>query len=171
MTQRNAKQYLGAYLKSFAITNIEISQMTGILPTRLSKVSNSKNTNLKASEFYLIALALDVDMNEMANHVYSDYKLSNGTSKVNVELTEFGKFLSNGLLLQKTVSLKTGIAQSRLSNLSTDNTTIPYAKEVFLAALAIDKSPSEAFKFICGHLKLKTKEDQEIVASKRRKTR
>lgn len=37
----------------------------------------------------------------------------------------------------------------------------PSAKEIYLAALALNKSPAEAFKFIYGHLKLNPIKEQE----------
>ena len=51
---------IGDYLIKKSANKAEIARKTGISKSRLSELSN-ENTNLKASELYLIALALDVD--------------------------------------------------------------------------------------------------------------
>jgi hypothetical protein len=162
LKKKIVQQYLGAFLKDYPETNVDIAVRTGILPSRISKMSNPDRDTIKANEFYLIALALKADIDEMANHVFTDYKLQlkDGNIPVNTELTKFGQYLSEGLILKKTVSSKTAISQSRLSTLSTDKNTIPLAKEVYLTALAINGKPSDAFKFIYGHLKLNSEEKQ-----------
>ncbi|MDE3182838.1 MAG: XRE family transcriptional regulator [Bacteroidota bacterium] len=69
--------------------------------------------------------------------------------------------MSSGLIFQKTIAINTGIAESRLSKLTLNHKTIPLAKEIYLSALAINKKPSDAFKFIYNDLKLNSLKEQD----------
>ncbi len=156
-------QHLGSFLKTQLIPNIEIYFKTGIDPTRISKLSNPEKDTLTANEFYLIAQATNADLDKMAEHVFEEYHLNEiiiNHNNAYKTLTKFGQFLNDGLILQKTVSQRTEIKESKLSILSNDHSSTPLAKEVYLASLVIHKKPSEAFKFISGHLQLNNLEEQ-----------
>ena len=157
-----SKQYLGAVLSRLKSKKNEIYFKTGIPRSRLSKLSVASYLNVKGSEFYLIAMALPLDLNEMADEVFKDFKTqyqSNNTKEAN--LTKFGQLISSGLIFQKTIAANTGILESRLSKLALNHKTIPLAKEIYLSALAINKNPSDAFTFIYGDLKLNSLKEQE----------
>jgi len=157
-----SKQYLGALFSRLKSKKNEIYFKTGIPRSRLSKLSVASYLNIKGSEFYLIALALALDLNEMADEVFKDFK-AQYQSKLTKEtnLTKFGQFISSGLIFQKTIATNTGILESRLSKLALNHKTIPLAKEIYLSALAINKSPSDAFKFMYDDLKLNPLKEQE----------
>lgn len=67
---------IGDYLIKKSASKAEIARKTGISKSRLSELSNNENTNLKASELYLIALALDVDPVEVLEVTCVDLKLN-----------------------------------------------------------------------------------------------
>ncbi len=66
---------IGEYLVKKSASKAEIARKTGISKSRLSELSNNPNTNLKATELYLIALALDVDPLEILGFVCEGLKL------------------------------------------------------------------------------------------------
>lgn len=156
------KQYLGAVFSGLKSKKNEIYFKTGISRSRLSKLSVPSYHNIKGSEFYLIALALQMDLNELADEVFKDFKTQYQSKKTNeANLTKFGQFIAGGLIFQRTVATNTGISESRLSKLALNAKTILLAKEIYLSALALNKNPGEAFQFIYGHLKLNSIKEQE----------
>jgi len=66
---------LGLYLSKKSVNRSDVSRKTGISKTRLSELSNNKRTKLRASELYLIGLAIDVNPCEVLNVVCEDLKL------------------------------------------------------------------------------------------------
>jgi hypothetical protein len=157
-----SKQYLGVVFSRLKSKKNEIYFKTGIPRSRLSKLSVASYLNIKGSEFYLIALALPLDLNEMADEVFKDFKTHYQSNKAKgTNLTKFGQFISSGLIFQKTIAKNTGILESRLSKLALNPKTIPLAKEIYLSALAINRNPSDAFKFIYSDLKLNSLKEQE----------
>lgn len=68
---------LGLFLSRKSINRSEVSRKTGINKTRLSELSNNVNTQLRADELYLIALAIDVKPGEMLEFICRDLKLRN----------------------------------------------------------------------------------------------
>jgi len=69
-------------------------------------------------------------------------------------MTRLGQFLEKKSIKKADVSRKTGISQSRLSQLVNKDTTKLSAEELYLIALAIDITPSEILKELCGHLEI-----------------
>lgn len=69
---------LGEFLEKKSINRASISRKTGISKTRLSELSNKKSTKLRADELYLIALAIEVDSNELLQYVCGHLKLKKG---------------------------------------------------------------------------------------------
>jgi putative transcriptional regulator len=69
-------------------------------------------------------------------------------------MTKLGEFLEKKSIKKADVSRKTGISQSRLSQLVNKKSTKLSAEELYLIALAIDITPSEIIKELCGHLKI-----------------
>jgi DNA-binding Xre family transcriptional regulator len=65
----------GEFLSKKSIKKADVSRKTGISTARLSELSHNENTNLKADELYLIALAIDVQPVEILNNVCSHLKL------------------------------------------------------------------------------------------------
>lgn len=70
-------------------------------------------------------------------------------------MTALGEYLTMKSVKKASVSSKTGISPSRLSELSRNETTKLKAEELFLIALAIDVPPDEVLNKVFGHLKLK----------------
>jgi putative transcriptional regulator len=66
---------LGLYLAKKSVNRSDVSRKTGISKTRLSELSNNKRTKLRASELYLIALAIDVEPCEVLNVVCENLEL------------------------------------------------------------------------------------------------
>lgn len=66
---------LGIYLSKKSASKAEISKKTGISKSRMSELTLNPSTQLRIREFYLIALALDVDPCEMLNEICQDVKL------------------------------------------------------------------------------------------------
>lgn len=66
---------LGLYLSRKSVNRSDVSRKTGISKTRLSELSNNKRTKLRASELYLIALAIDVEPCEIFKEVCKELKL------------------------------------------------------------------------------------------------
>lgn len=60
---------LGLYLSKRSINRSEVSRRTGISKTRLSELTNTASTKLRADELYLIALAINVDPCEVLKEV------------------------------------------------------------------------------------------------------
>ncbi len=69
-------------------------------------------------------------------------------------MTFLGKYLTDKSINKAQVSRKTGIAKSRLSNLTTKEGTNLKAEELYLISKAIDVNPNEILEKIYGHLKL-----------------
>ena len=69
-------------------------------------------------------------------------------------MTKLGELLSKKSINKAEVSRRTGISQSRLSELAWNQSTKLRADELYLIALAIDVLPSEVLKEVCGHLTL-----------------
>lgn len=68
---------LGLYLSRKSINRSEVSRKTGISKTRLSELTNNRNTKLRVDELYLIALAIDVEPCEVMNEICKKLKLEN----------------------------------------------------------------------------------------------
>ncbi|AUP77334.1 helix-turn-helix domain-containing protein [Flavivirga eckloniae] len=70
-------------------------------------------------------------------------------------MTKLGLYLAKKSINKAEVSRKTGISKSRMSQLSSNESTKLRVEELYLIALAIDVDPCEIFKEICADLKLK----------------
>lgn len=66
---------LGKYFERKSVSKAGISRKTGISRSRLTKLTLHESTKLQASELYLIAKAIDVSPNEIAEALYGDLKL------------------------------------------------------------------------------------------------
>lgn len=66
---------LGIYLAKRSINKAEVARKTGLSTKRLSELSLNENTKLKASELYLIALAIKVSPAEFLEEMCGDLKL------------------------------------------------------------------------------------------------
>ena len=69
-------------------------------------------------------------------------------------MTPLGLYLTRKSINKAEVSRRTGISKSRLSQLSSNETTKLRADELYLIALAIDIAPGEMFEEIFKDLKL-----------------
>lgn len=66
---------LGIYLNKKSINRAEVARKTGISTSRLNQLANNPDTQLKAQELYLIALAIGVDMNIISKELFSGLEL------------------------------------------------------------------------------------------------
>lgn len=71
-----------------------------------------------------------------------------------IEMTELGEFLAKKSINKAEVSRRTGISQSRLSELALNPTTKLQVKELYSIALAIDVDPGEMLNEVCKNVKL-----------------
>ncbi|HPM31313.1 MAG TPA: helix-turn-helix transcriptional regulator [Chryseolinea sp.] len=69
-------------------------------------------------------------------------------------MTKLGEFLAKKSINRASISRKTGISKTRLSELSNNASTKLRADELYLIALATESDPSEVLEFVCGWLKL-----------------
>ena len=76
--------------------------------------------------------------------------------KIAQNMTSLGVYLTKKSINKAEVSRRTGISKSRLSQLSTNESTKLRADELYLIALAIDIDPCNVFKEVCKDVKLKT---------------
>ena len=66
---------LGTYLSKKSASKAMISKKTGISKSRISELTLNQNTQLRARELYLIALAIDVESHEIMDEIYQGLKL------------------------------------------------------------------------------------------------
>lgn len=71
-----------------------------------------------------------------------------------IYMTSLGLYLAKKSINKAEVARRTGISKSRLSQLTSNDTTKLRADELYLIALAIDIDPGEMFKEIFKELKL-----------------
>ena len=68
------------------------------------------------------------------------------------EMTRLGLFLAKKSINRAMVSRKTGISPSRMSQLSTNETTKLRADELYVIALALELDPCVVFKELYGDI-------------------
>jgi DNA-binding Xre family transcriptional regulator len=66
---------LGLFLSKKSASKAEIAKKTGINKSRISELTLTASTQLRAKELYLIALALDVDPGDMLKDLFKNVKL------------------------------------------------------------------------------------------------
>jgi len=66
---------LGEYLNKKSINRASVSRKTGIRTTRLHQLANNPNTNIKADEVYLIALAIEIEPSKLLELVCGHLEL------------------------------------------------------------------------------------------------
>ena len=69
-------------------------------------------------------------------------------------MTNLGLYLTKKSINKAEVARRTGLSKSRLSQLSSNESTKLRADELYLIALAIDVDPSELLNEVCKGLKL-----------------
>lgn len=69
-------------------------------------------------------------------------------------MTKLGEFLTNKSINKAEIARKTGISNTRLSELTRKESAKLKVEELYLIALAIEITPIEILAKICGHLKL-----------------
>ncbi len=74
-------------------------------------------------------------------------------------MTQIGEFLAKRSINRASISRKTAISESRLSELSNKESARLTAEELYLIALAIEVNPCDLLEFVCKGLVLK--EDKE----------
>lgn len=71
-------------------------------------------------------------------------------------MTKLGLYLAKKSINKAEVSRRTGISKSRLSQLSSNETTKLRADELYMIALAIDVDPCEVLSEVCGHITIES---------------
>jgi transcriptional regulator with XRE-family HTH domain len=71
-------------------------------------------------------------------------------------MTSLGLYLTKKSINKAEVARRTGISKSRLSQLSSNETTKLRADELYLIALAIDVDPCEVLKEVCREVELRS---------------
>jgi len=66
---------LGKYLAKRSVNKSEISRKTGISKARMSELTLNSSTRLTANELFLIALAINIEPNEILQEVCGHLKL------------------------------------------------------------------------------------------------
>ncbi len=66
---------LGEFLAKKAISKSAVSNKTGISRARISELTNNPRTHLRAKELYLIALAIDIEPDEILKDVFQEISL------------------------------------------------------------------------------------------------
>lgn len=66
---------LGLYFAKKLINRAELSRKTGITENRLTVLTSKENSELRARELHLIALALEIAPNELHQILFGDIKL------------------------------------------------------------------------------------------------
>ncbi|MEY2792440.1 MAG: hypothetical protein RJA76_432 [Bacteroidota bacterium] len=69
-------------------------------------------------------------------------------------MTKLGEFFSNKSINKAEIARKTGLSNTRLSELTRKDSAKLKADELYLISLAIDIEPGEILTKICGHLNL-----------------
>ncbi|MEH6680778.1 MAG: helix-turn-helix transcriptional regulator [Sediminicola sp.] len=69
-------------------------------------------------------------------------------------MTKLGLYLAKKSINKAEVARRTGLSKSRLSQLSSNESTKLRADELYLIALAIDEDPCELLTEVCKGLKL-----------------
>ena len=69
-------------------------------------------------------------------------------------MTNLGLYLAKKSINKAEVARRTGLSKSRLSQLSSNESTKLRVDELYLIALAIDVDPSELLNEVCRGLKL-----------------
>ncbi|MFC6858923.1 helix-turn-helix domain-containing protein [Zunongwangia atlantica] len=69
-------------------------------------------------------------------------------------MTPLGLYLARRSVNKAEVARRTGISKSRLSQLSSNETTKLRADEIYLIALAINVSPCEVLEEVCKDIQL-----------------
>lgn len=69
-------------------------------------------------------------------------------------MTKLGEFFLSKSINKADIARKTGLSNTRLSELTRKESAKLKAEELYLIALAIDIEPGEILTKICGHLNL-----------------
>lgn len=65
----------GLYLAQRSVNKSQVSVKTGISKTRMTRLTTQPNSHLRASELYLVALAIEVDPCDMLKFLSKELKL------------------------------------------------------------------------------------------------
>ncbi|TXJ27719.1 MAG: XRE family transcriptional regulator [Chitinophagaceae bacterium] len=65
---------LGEYLGAKSVNKSEIARKTGLSKARLNRLTLNRSAHLRASELYLIALAIGVNPCDMLESIFGELK-------------------------------------------------------------------------------------------------
>ncbi|MGS2761446.1 hypothetical protein [Sinomicrobium oceani] len=136
---------LGKYIKQSGIAQKKIAEAAGLTPERLNGLCNDHDDLLYGDDFYAIVKAIDNDINKACNEIFKSYKLKTVTNTWNSDL---GRYLFKHAKPTKAITAGTKIKSGRLSKLLNDAEKRPYAWELYVIALFLEKEPKEVFGFL-----------------------
>ena len=74
-TDKSTLTDFGLFLAQRSVNKSQVSAKTGISKTRMTRLTTQPNSHLRASELFLVALAIEVDACEMLKFLSKDLKL------------------------------------------------------------------------------------------------
>lgn len=74
-TDKNILTDFGLFLAQRSVNKAKVSAKTGISKTRMTRLTTQSNSHLRASELYLVALAIEVEPCEMLKFLSKDLYL------------------------------------------------------------------------------------------------
>ena len=66
---------LGLYLSKKSINKANVSRITGITQSRLSRLSRDEKSKLTAEELHLLTIALEIEPSELLSALFKNVKL------------------------------------------------------------------------------------------------
>jgi len=66
---------LGLYFAKKLINRAELSRKTGITPNRMYNLVENENSEIRGKEVHLIALALEIEPNQLHEILFGDVRL------------------------------------------------------------------------------------------------
>ena len=139
---------LGRYIKKSGLAQKAVAESIGLTPERLNGLCNDPDDLLYGDDFYSIVKTINGNLNQACDEVFKAYRLK----VVDKEIwkSDLGIYFSKHAKPTKYISEATKISSSRLSKLLNEREKRPYAWEIYLIALALEKEPSEVFEGLYG---------------------
>lgn len=75
ISDKNTLTDFGLFLAQRSVNKAKVSAKTGISKTRMTRLTTQSNSHLRASELYLIAMAIEVNPCEMLKFLCKDLQL------------------------------------------------------------------------------------------------
>ncbi|QEK99457.1 hypothetical protein FKG96_01145 [Olivibacter sp. LS-1] len=115
---------------------------------RLDTLCTKATSLLYADEFFHIITKIDRSIDDACKVIFGDLKVADYKKEIgnSSKLSRLGNYIEQFTIEQRDIANKTGIERTRFNKLVKSDDRRPYAFEIYLLALALDKKPSEVFK-------------------------